>query len=210
VDLFGTALRDEEALRALYDAPPSSVVSRKQIDHLDEHCRRYLAVCRFALIASADREGRADVTPRGGPAGFIRVLDDHTLAIPDATGNRRLDTFRNVLQTGRAGLLLLLPGRGQTLRINGAACVSTDPQLLGELTPVGKPPRAALVLRAEEVFTHCPKAFVRSGLWEPETWPGKDEQPSPAAMLRDHVGDPRFTLADAEQAMIDAVTIRLA
>ena len=209
MDLFDTALTDPRQLEELYE-PPSVLVANKTIDHLDVHCRHYLALCRFALVASADAEGRADVTPRGGPPGFISVLDDRLLAIPDATGNRRLDTFRNVLQTGRAGLLLLLPGRGQTLRINGRACVSTDADLLQRLTPVGKPPRAALVLRAEEVFTHCPKAFVRSGLWEPETWPGKDEQPSPAAMLRDHVGDPDFTLAQAEQAMIDSVTIRLA
>lgn len=208
MDLFATALQDESDLRALYEMP-NEIVARKEIDHLDEHCKRYLALCRFALIASADRDGRADVTPRGGPAGFIRVLDDHVLAIPDATGNKRLDTFRNVLQTGRAGLLLLLPGRGQTLRINGRACVSTEPALLDELTPVGKPPRAALVLSAEEVFTHCPKAFVRSGLWDPASWPSKDEQPSPAAMLRDHVGDPAFTLEQAEQKMVDAVTLHL-
>lgn len=209
MDLFATALQDEADLRALYERP-NEVVARKEIDHLDEHCKRYLALCRFALIASADRAGRADVTPRGGPAGFITVLDDHQLAIPDATGNKRLDTFRNVVQTGRAGLLLLLPGRGQTLRVNGPACVSADPDLLQRLTPVGKPPRAALVLRAEEVFTHCPKAFVRSGLWDSSTWPAKEGQPSPAAMLRDHVGDPGFTLEQAEQRMVDAVTVHLA
>lgn len=208
MDLFATALQDEADLRALYERP-NEIVARKEIDHLDEHCKRYLALCRFALIASADRDGRADVTPRGGPAGFITVLDDHLLAIPDATGNKRLDTFRNVVQTGRAGLLLLLPGRGQTLRVNGRACVSADAALLERLTPVGKPPRAALVLHAEEVFTHCPKAFVRSGLWDPASWPGKDEQPSPAAMLRDHVGDPDFTLEQAEQRMVDAVTVHL-
>ena len=208
MDLFATALQDEADLRALYEMP-NEIVARKEIDHLDEHCKRYLALCRFALIASADREGRADVTPRGGPAGFITVLDDHLLAIPDATGNKRLDTFRNVVQTGRAGLLLLLPGRGQTLRVNGRACVSADPALLQRLTPVGKPPRAALVLHAEEVFTHCPKAFVRSGLWDQSTWPSKEEQPSPAAMLRDHVGDPDFTLEQAEQKMVDAVTLHL-
>ena len=208
MDLFPGALQDETELRALYEMP-NDLVARKEIDHLDEHCKRYLALCRFALIASADRDGRADVTPRGGPAGFITVLDDHLLAIPDATGNKRLDTFRNVLQTGRAGLLLLLPGRGQTLRVNGRACVSADPDLLHRLTPIGKPPRAALVLHAEEVFTHCPKAFVRSGLWDPATWPSTQEQPSPAAMLRDHVGDPDFTLAQAEQKMIDAVTVHL-
>lgn len=209
MDLFDSALQDEAALRELYEMP-SEIVANKTIDHLDEHCRRYLALCRFALIASADRDGRADVTPRGGPAGFISVLDDRLLAIPDATGNKRIDTMRNVVQTGQAGLLLLLPGRGQTLRINGRACVSADPELLGSLTAVGKPPRAALVIAVEEVFTHCPKAFVRSDLWDPATWPRKDEQPAPAAMLRDHVGDPAFTLQQAEQRMLDAVTVHLA
>lgn len=210
MDLFDTALTDEAELRALYDAPPSDIVARKEIDHLDDHCRRYLALCRFVLVASADAAGRVDVTPRGGPPGFVSVLDERTLAIPDATGNRRLDTFRNVVQTGRAGLLLLLPGRGQTLRVNGRACVSTDADLLASLTSVGKPPRAALVMAVEEVFTHCPKAFVRSGLWDAASWPAPGEMPSPAAMLRDHVGDPAFTLEQAEQAMVDSVTVRLA
>jgi uncharacterized protein len=208
--LFDTAVRDEDELRGLYESGQSWIVQNKQIDHLDAGCRAYLAVCSFVLLASADAEGRADVTPRGGPRGFVTVLDDRTLAVPDATGNKRLDTFRNVLQTGRAGLLAVIPGRGQTLRVNGRACVSADPELLAQLTAVGKPPRAALVLTAEEVFTHCPKAFVRSGLWDPSTWPAADEQPRPAAMLRDHVGDPSFTLEQAEQAMVDAVTSRLA
>ena len=209
MDWFEGAIRDEAELHAVYEES-SWLVKNKEIDHLDAHCRDYLAVCSFVLLASVDADGRADVTPRGGPRGFVTVLDDRTLAIPDATGNRRLDTMRNVVQTGRAGLLAVLPGRGQTLRVNGRACVSADPDLLTRLTPVGKPPRAALVLAVEEVFTHCPKAFVRSGLWEPATWPSRDEQPSPAAMLRDHVGDPALSLADAEQAMVDAVTIRLA
>ncbi len=209
MDWFEGAVRDEAELDAVYEES-SWLVKNKQIDHLDEHCRAYLAVCGFVVLASADAHGRADVTPRGGPRGFVKVLDERTIAIPDATGNRRIDTLRNVVQTGQLGMLALLPGRGQTLRVNGRACVSTDPRLLGSLTAVGKPPRAALVMAVEEVFTHCPKAFVRSGIWDPSTWPGKDEQPSPAAMLRDHVGDPALTLADAEQAMIDAVTIRLA
>ena len=209
MDWFAGALQDEAALEELYE-PSSWLVENKEIDHLDQHCRDYLAVCSFVLLASSDAQDRADVTPRGGPRGFVSVLDDRTLAIPDATGNRRIDTLHNVVQTGRLGLLAVLPGRGQTLRINGRACVSADPALLSQLTPVGKPPRTALVMAVEEVFTHCPKAFVRSGLWKPETWPTDDEQPAPALMLRDHVGDPALTLQDAEQAMVDAVTIRLA
>ncbi|MCW2715196.1 MAG: hypothetical protein JWN88_2243 [Frankiales bacterium] len=209
MDWFDTAIRDPSDLAEVYE-PSSALVQQKEIDHLDDHCRAYLAVCRFVVLSSADADGRCDATPRGGPAGFVEVLDDRLLAIPDATGNRRLDTMRNVISTGRLGLLAVLPGRGQTLRINGRACVSRDPALLEQLQAVGKPPRAALLLAVEEVFTHCPKAFVRSGLWDPSSWPGKDEQPSPAAMLRDHVGDPALTLEAAEQAMIDAVTIRLA
>ena len=109
-DLFATAVQDEDGLRSLYESGPSWIVQNKGIDHLDALCREYVAVCRFALVASADREGRADVTPRGGPAGFISVLDDRTPVVPDATGNKRLATFRNVLETGRAGLLMVIPG----------------------------------------------------------------------------------------------------
>lgn len=213
--LFDGAIRDEAALEEIYE-PSSWLVKNKEIDHLDAGCRAYLACCRFVLLSSADAGGRCDVTPRGGPAGFVAVLGDRLIAIPDATGNRRLDTVHNVVQTGRLGLLAVLPGRGQTLRINGRACVSRDPELLSRLTAVGKPPRTALVLAVEEVFTHCPKAFVRSGLWDPSSWLAADAQPAPAAMLRDHVGagrrdgDPVLTLAEAEQAMTDAVTTRLA
>ncbi len=208
MDWAAGAIEDEAQLRELYDES-SWLVKNKEIDHVDAGCRAYLAACGFVLLASADAQGRVDVTPRGGPRGFVTVLDDRTLAIPDATGNRRLDTLRNVVQTGRLGLIALIPGRGQTLRMNGTACVTADPALLDRLTAVGKPPRAALVLQVEEVFTHCPKAFVRSGLWDPSTWPGPDEQPSPASLLRDHVGDPALGLAEAEQAMADAVTVHL-
>jgi PPOX class probable FMN-dependent enzyme len=209
MDWFEGAIRDEAELAEVYE-PSSWLVQNKTIDHLDAGCRAYLAVCRFVVLSSADAQGHCDVTPRGGPAGFVEVLDDRVLAIPDATGNRRLDTVHNVVQTGRLGMHAVQPGRGQTLRINGRACVSRDPALLDRLTSVGKPPRTALLLAVEEVFTHCPKAFVRSGLWDPSSWPAAEDQPSPASMLRDHVGDPALTLADAEQAMVDAVTIRLA
>jgi len=209
MDWFEGAIRDEAELAEIYE-PSSWLVKNKTIDHLDAGCQAYLAVCTFVLLSSADAQGHCDVTPRGGPAGFVEVLDDRVLAIPDATGNRRLDTVHNVVQTGRLGMLAVLPGRGQTLRVNGRACVSRDPALLDRLASVGKPPRTALVLAVEEVFTHCPKAFVRSGLWDPASWPAAEDQPSPASMLRDHVGDSSLTLAEAEQAMVDAVTIRLA
>ena len=209
MDWFETAIRDEAELAEVYE-PSSTLVQNKQIDHLDAVCRDYLAVCGFVVLSSSDAHGRCDVTPRGGPPGFVHVLDDRLLVIPDATGNRRLDTLHNVIQNGQLGLLAIIPGRGQTLRVNGRACVSRDPALLDSLMPVGKPPRAALLLAVEEVYTHCPKAFVRSRIWDPATWPSKDQQPSPAKMLSQHVGPELLSEADAEQAMVDAVTIRLA
>src|SRR4028118_299659 len=115
MDWFEGAVRDEAELDAVYEES-SWLVKHKEIDHLDEHCRAYLAVCGFVVLASADAQGRADVTPRGGPRGFVRVLDDRTIGIPDATGNRRIDTLRNVVQTGQLGMLAPPPGRRPTLR----------------------------------------------------------------------------------------------
>lgn len=207
-DLFADALRSEDDLRALYD-PPSGLAARKEIGHLDAAAAGFIASSPMLFLASADVSGRCDVTPRGGPPGFVSVLDETTLVIPDATGNRRIDTYQNVVETGRVGVVFLIPGRGQTLRVNGRACVSTRPALLETLTAVGKPPRAALVVAAEEVFAHCPKAFVRSGLWNPEAWPDPRAAPSPAALTLAHVGDPDLTLADVEKSQREALLYRL-
>ncbi len=172
--------------------------------------RRLIELAPLVLVASHDREGRCDVTPRGGQPGFVSVLDDEHLAIPDATGNNRLDTLRNVVATGHAGLIFLIPGRDQTLRVNGAACVSAEPALLERLTPVGKPPRTAIVVRADEVYAHCPKAFVRSRLWSPETWPSADAQPTPAEVSHAHMRDPSLTVAEVERQQAESLRTRLA
>lgn len=207
---FEGALSSEAELRTLYGpAHPRAV--RKQIDRLDDGARRLIALAPIVFVASHDAAGAVDVSPRGGPPGFVTVLDDGHVAIPDATGNRRIDTFRNVIATGRAGLLFAIPGRGQTLRVNGPACVSTRPQLLERLTAVGKPPRAALVVAAEEVLAHCQKAFVRSRLWEPESWPDAADQPTSAEISHAHLGGDDFmTLAEVEQSERDALRYRLA
>lgn len=200
----------EAELRELYgDAHPRAV--RKQIDHLDDGARQLIALAPIVFVASHDAGGAVDVSPRGGPPGFVTVLDDGHVAIPDATGNRRIDSLRNVIATGRAGLLFAIPGRGQTLRVNGRACVSTRPQLLERLTAVGKPPRSALVVAAEEVLAHCPKAFIRSRLWEPESWPDAADQPTSAEISHAHLGGDAFmTLAEVEQSERDALRYRLA
>jgi uncharacterized protein len=206
---FTGALSSEAELRAIY-AEPTGLGARKQIARLDEACRRLIALAPLVLVASHDAQGRCDLTPRGGPPGFVTVLDEGHLAIPDATGNRRLDTLRNVVATGHAGLLFLIPGRGQTLRVNGRAGVSARADLLARLTPVGKPPHSALVVAAEEVFTHCPKAFVRSRLWEPASWPDAGAQPSPAEVLHAHVADAALSVADVERIQAESLRRRLA
>ncbi len=133
--LQADALTSPDQLRELYPQPnPNSL--RKEIDRLTEESRALIGCSSLVFIGSADVEGRSDVTPRGGPAGFVSVLDERTLVIPDATGNKRLDTMHNLLQTERVGLLFLIPGRPSTLRVNGRACVSARPELLAQLTPV--------------------------------------------------------------------------
>ena len=201
------ALADQQELRRAY-ALPSEAAVRKQMTELTEQTRRLIACSSLVLIASADPEGNCDVSPRGGPAGFVSVLDAHTLAIPDATGNKRLDTLQNVIATGRAGLLFIVPGRTTTLRVNGRACVSTRPDLLAQLTAVGKPPASALVLGIEEVYPHCPKSLLRSGAWKPEQWLPADAQPSSAEVTLAQLRMPELTIADIEQSEADALKYR--
>jgi predicted pyridoxine 5'-phosphate oxidase superfamily flavin-nucleotide-binding protein len=130
------------------------------------------------------------------------------VAIPDATGNKRLDTLQNVIATGRAGLLFVIPGRTTTLRANGRACVSTRPDLLAQLTAVGKPPVSALVVGIEEVYPHCPKALLRSGAWKPEQWLPADAQPTSAEVTLAQLRMPELTIADIEQTEADSLKYR--
>ena len=174
-------------LREVYEAPAERSL-RKELDHLDEHCGRFIALSPFMLIASADASGACDVSPKGGPPGFVSVLDEHRLLIPDATGNRRLDSLQNLLQNPQVGLLFLIPRMGETLRASGRATLTSDPELLAGLQTGGKPAKLALVVRVEQAYLHCAKCIIRSGLWRTETWPAADELPSGAEILSDHIG----------------------
>jgi len=201
------AVSDLEALREVYALPGDAAV-RKQMTELTEQTRRLIACASLVLVASADVKGNFDVSPRGGPAGFVAVLDSRTVAIPDATGNKRLDTLQNVVATGRAALLFVIPGRTTTLRMNGRACVSTRPELLSRLTAVGKPPASALVLGIEEVYPHCPKAFLRGAVWKPEQWLPADAQPTSAEVTLAQLRRPELTIAEIEQNEADALKYR--
>ncbi|MFI5527414.1 MSMEG_1061 family FMN-dependent PPOX-type flavoprotein [Kitasatospora sp. NPDC051853] len=205
--LRADALCSVDQLRELYEHPGPNAY-RKQVDRLNETSRELIACASLVMLASTGADGSCDVTPRGGPAGFVSVLDEHTLAIPDATGNKRLDSLHNIVETGRVGLLFVVPGRDATLRVNGRALVTADPELLGRLTAVGKPPRSAVVVRVEEVYGHCPKAFLRGSAWKPEQWLARDRVPSSARVTQANIGDPSLTLAMIEQDERDALLYR--
>jgi PPOX class probable FMN-dependent enzyme len=162
---------------------PSAHAAHKTRDRLQELDRRWLARSPFCLIATADTRGRCDVSPKGDPPGFTHVLDDTTLAIPDRPGNKRLDGMLNILGNPHIGLNYLLPGRGDTLRINGRARLLRDAPFFDELVVKGNRPRLALLVEIEEVFYHCSKAFLRSELWKPETWE-PDALPSRARIVK--------------------------
>ena len=207
-DPFAGAFTHPEQLRDFYDGPMPQAI-RKDIGHIDDLCRRLIAAAPMLFVATHADGGRADVSPRGGQPGFVTVLDDHHLAIPDATGNRRLDTLENVVSSGRVALIFIIPGRDTTLRVNGHAAVTAAPDVLERLTPVGKPPRTAIVVRAEEVYTHCPKAFVRSKLWDPGSWPDPATLPTSAEVSLAHQRDPELTLEQVQARERDALANRL-
>jgi PPOX class probable FMN-dependent enzyme len=207
-DPFAAAFTHPDQLRDFYDAAMSRAI-RKDIAHIDDLCRRLIAAAPMLFVATHDEGGRADVSPRGGPPGFVTVLDDHHVAIPDATGNRRLDTLENIVSSGRVALIFLIPGRDTTLRVNGQGAVTAATDVLERLTPVGKPPRTAIVVKAEEVYTHCPKAFVRSKLWDPASWPDPATLPTSAEVSLAHQRDPELTLEQVLERERDALANRL-
>lgn len=195
------AITDEEALRKLFPAQTPLAIN-KCLDVLDTHAQAFIARSPFLCLGTQDMAGRADVSPRGDPAGFVKVLDPHTLAIPDRPGNNRLDSLVNILANPSVGLLFVIPGFDDTLRVNGQASLVTDPKLLKQMTVNDRVPKLAIVVRVREVFLHCAKAFRRARLWDPDHFQDRAEMPSLAAMILDQTtGAPR---AEAELRRIDA------
>lgn len=175
---------DEAALRSLYP-PTHALAAQKSLGVLDPHAREFIRRSPFLTIGTQNRDGRADVSPRGDPAGFVQVLDDRTLAIPDRPGNNRLDTLSNILANPNVGLLFMVPGFDDTLRVNGTAQLSTDPDLLRKMTVNDRTPTLAIIVTVAEVFLHCAKAFRRSRLWDPEARQDRKEMPSLLKMILD-------------------------
>jgi PPOX class probable FMN-dependent enzyme len=175
-------ITSDAELSELLGAPSERAANKDRV-RLHERDREWLAASPFCLVATASADGRCDVSPKGDPPGFTQVLDDATIAIPERSGNRRADGFRNVLANPHVGLIYLVPGRGDTLRINGRARLVRDAAFFDRMIVKGHRPQLALVVEIEQIFFHCAKAFLRSALWQPESW-RPDALPSRAALCK--------------------------
>ena len=168
-----------DELRAINGFPKASTAT-KDTPFITPSMAEFIARCRFFVMGTSDADGSCDVSPKGDPTGAVRVLDARTLAIPDRLGNRRVDGFRNVLDNPHVGLLFMIPNVDETLRVNGRAFLTREPELLASLETRGVAPRLALIVEVDEAYMHCARAFLRSGLWAPETWPNADDIPTTA------------------------------
>jgi PPOX class probable FMN-dependent enzyme len=204
---FDHVISTVDELATTYDEP-SDAVRAKAVASFDDHCRAFIALSPFVLLATVDADGRCDVSPRGGAPGFVSVLDESRLVIPDASGNNRLDSLRNIVQSGRVGLLFLIPGMAETLRVNGRACITRDPELIAQHVTRGKAPKAVIGVELDEAFLHCAKAFIRSTLWDAGTWPERDGLARPAQIWKDHIGMPD-PLEEVEAWLADDYANRL-
>ncbi|MEI7597684.1 MAG: pyridoxamine 5'-phosphate oxidase family protein [Aestuariivirga sp.] len=191
---------NEEELRARF-GEVSHLASAKSRPALDTYSRQFIGLSPFLVISTADTQGRADLSPRGDPPGFVRVIDDNTILIPDRPGNNRLDTMANITANPNVGLLFFVPGFEDTLRLNGKARITDDAALLSACTVNGKQPVVGILVAVEEVFLHCAKALKRSKLWDPASRQDRGQMPTIARMILEQTATP---VAEPEAAKIDA------
>ncbi|MGN9807619.1 pyridoxamine 5'-phosphate oxidase family protein [Micromonospora sp. L32] len=189
-------ITSHEELRDLLGAAMPRAVAKERVV-LHERDRQWLAASPFCLIATAGSDGSCDVSPKGDPAGFVKVLDETTLAIPERPGNRRADGYRNIMDNPHVGLIFLIPGRTDTLRINGRARLLRDAPYFDDMVVKGHRPILAIEVQVEQIFYHCSKAFLRSELWQPETWQ-PDVLPTRARLIKE-VENTAESLADLER-----------
>src|SRR5271154_1469497 len=199
-------IEDITEIREIYGEPNPRAV-KKQLARLEKHSRAFIELSPFLVIASTDPSGRCDASPKGDAPGFVKVLDNETLLIPDRLGNNRVDTLGNLLERPGVGLIFFVPGLNETLRVNGRARVTTDPALLEPLAVNGKVPRSGILVAAEEIYFHCGKALIRSDLWNPEKQLRKSEFPSLGRILADQIGG--ISVEESERATAESYRTRL-
>lgn len=192
-------LTEVDEIRAL-GRPAYASQQAKILDHIDDLCRLWIEKSPFLTMATSDADGRLDVSPKGDPAGFVKILDAHTLAIPDRPGNHRYDSFINILQTGRIGLCFMVPNRNEVVRVNGTAQIVRDDDLRESMAIKGRVPDVAILVHVEEAFYHCGKAIIRSKLWSPDQAESIDGLPTYAEAIKSHAEDER-PIEEMEQMM---------
>ncbi|AST91212.1 MULTISPECIES: pyridoxamine 5'-phosphate oxidase family protein [Sutcliffiella] len=205
---FQKTIETEEELRSILGYP-SELVKNKVITYLDHHCKEFISKSPFVVMSTADKSGSCDVSPRGDQPGFVQVLSEQQLIIPERPGNKRMDSMRNILSNPNVGLIFLIPGLGETLRVNGKAKLVMDDELLDAMAVKGKKPLIGIGVEVEECFIHCAKAFKRSGLWEPSTWTEKKLLPSPSKILFEHAKLPNTSVESIEERLVESYSKRL-
>jgi PPOX class probable FMN-dependent enzyme len=178
---------------------PSELVKGKIVDYIHPVNRDFIALSPFVVVATGRPDGGLDVSPRGDPPGFVRVLDDKTLLLPDRPGNKLADSLTNLLEDDRIALLFMIPGIGETFRVNGRARIVDDSELLADSAVEGKAPKLGILVTVEEAYGQCPKALIRSDLWNPEKHVSRDELPSPGEIMR-MVADPELDVEEYDRA----------
>jgi uncharacterized protein len=196
---FQDVLTSEAELRAVVEGAPSERALIKDRKALDEQSRMFISMSPFLLMSTSGADGTCDVSPKGDAPGFVRVLDDARLVIPERNGNKRFDNLKNVLTNPHMGLLFLVPGCDYTLRVNGRAWITRDPSLLDSMVAQGVTPKLAVGVEVQEAFFHCVKSFRRSRLWAYETWPGADALPSYACTVFNQIKPANAKVEDWEQ-----------
>lgn len=205
--MTATTITSVEQLRSVYGAV-SPRAAQKAIGKLEKHSRHFISMSPFLVLSSAAADGTADVSPKGDAPGFVRVIDDSTIAIPDRPGNNRVDTLQNILENPDVAAIFMIPGARETLRVNGKAEISIDPELLASMTVNGKDPISAIVIHVEQVFLHCAKCIIRSKLWEGDYRVERGDLPSLSRMIADQVGM-EIDEAEAEKQLEKAYRDRL-
>ena len=195
------AVTNNAELRQVYQ-PPAPRAVQKVLDRLDVHCRNFIALSPLCVLSSSNADGQADASPRGDPPGFVKVLDERTLLLPDRPGNNQVDSLQNIVENPGVGLLFLVPGMNETLRVKGKAEITTDTELLESLTVLGKAPRSGLKIAVEEAFLHCGRALIRSRIWDREVQIDRSSYPTYGQVLADQIAgaDSRQIDADEDEA----------
>ncbi|MSQ08429.1 MAG: pyridoxamine 5'-phosphate oxidase family protein [Dehalococcoidia bacterium] len=205
---FQDILSDPDELRTIIGSPSENAV-KKQLPALDKHCRDFISRSPFLLLGTTGAGGRGDVSPKGDRPGFTMVCDDRTLVIPDRPGNRRVDSLTNILENPNVGVLFMVPGMGETLRVNGTAKIVRDSDLLERMAVNGKRPILGIAVEVHEAYIHCAKAIIRSSLWQPETWQPVGDFPTLGQMLLDQTRRTDCTVEELDAQVKESYAHRL-